>query len=75
MHVNKELDQKNQEKYAAGVDSEERVFNCVYCGEATCISDSYSNAGKNLICCRCARKFAKAHYETVGQWLEKNIWR
>ena len=76
MHVDYELDKANQEKFLAGADSEDAVFNCVFCGRAVSISGSYSCQGKNLICISCARKAAKANHQmSVGEWLTENIWR
>ena len=62
----KSYDEINQAKFETVKVSTAYVFRCVCCGELTSIDDSFSNKGKNLICCRCAMKQVNKLNQTVG---------
>lgn len=57
------IDEHNLMMYQRGQKSNAYVFKCVLCAHVTCIDDSYSNQGKNLVCQPCARE----HFKTPNE--------
>lgn len=70
-----DINEDNLKLFNNGYDNSHKIFRCTQCGEQVSVDESYSNKGKDLICCNCVYKNAKKLDMTNGQWCNKYLWK
>lgn len=48
------------------------LYTCALCNKPTCIDDSFSNKGKNLVCCNCFRTHFRHNSSMMMKWIMSN---
>ena len=69
-----DINEDNLKLWNNGYDNSHKIFRCTQCGREVTVDDSYSNQGKNLICCGCVYVNARKLNMTNSQWCNKYVW-
>lgn len=48
------------------------LYTCTICNAPTCIDDSFSNKGKNLVCCNCFQIHFNRNSRRMMNWIMSN---